>query len=618
MKKNYTAFILAALIIPATGLLAQGRGGGRAGGGGGRPGGGAVSRQPGGQSGGRPGGGAVNPGRPSGGAVNPGRPSGGAVNPGRPGGPVSAPVERRLGGAVVISGGGPAGRPINPPQPPPPPTGGPVVVSPEFFDPLLPGYGYYGYRSGRVIVVPRSTVIVTEPDVVQQVVTETETETVTTTEPETNATPAVEVKTEEKPVLKAAPVKAGDFQLVLLEDDAEDATPAVCYKTGEEMKFTFSVNKLAQNPVEGKLFMKWKRSGDDGKVEEGRNEISAGQAITLATTIDRPGFVRIEASLEDEAGHDLKSKFDGGAGAEIEKLTQAVPEPEDFDAFWTKQKEQLAAVAATPELKKIKAKQDGFDAYEVKIPCSGPRPVTGYLIIPSGATEKSLPAKVHFQAYGVRDQAVPDGIPGMVYFDVNAHGIELSQPKSYYDGIRAQLGHYAYNNEENKTPDTSYFRYMAARVIRAFDFVKTVAAWNGKDLGVIGYSQGGLQAAWAAGLVPEITHAEIGMPWCSDVGCTKAGRQRGTCPDYQPGLDYFDPVNHIKRAPETCLVDIVRAGLGDYVAQPSGVAVLFNNAPGRKRVIYYQNCAHAEPNALSTPIVMRTEDWPESEPEATK
>ena len=150
-----------------------------------------------------------------------------------------------------------------------------------------------------------------------------------------------------------------------------------------------------------------------------------------------------------------------------------------------------------------------------------------------------------------------------------------------------------------------------SRVIRAFDFVKTVSAWNGKDLGVIGYSQGGLQAAWAAGLVPEITHAEIGMPWCSDVGCAKAGRQRGTCPDYQPGLDYYDPVNHIKRAPATCLVDIVRAGLGDYVAQPSGVAVLFNNAPGKKRVIYYQNCAHAEPNALSTPIIMRTEDWPE-------
>ena len=580
--KNCTAFFLAALMIPATVLYAQGRGG-RPAGGGGRPAGGTVSRQPGGRPGGA---------MPS--------------QPGRPGGP--APVERRLGGAVVISDGRPAGRPINPPPPPPPPTGGPVVVSPEFFDPLLPGYGYYGYgyRRGHVIVVPRTTVIVTEPDVVQQ-----QEIVVTPAEPETKVVPTVEVKTEEKPALQAAPVKAGDFQLVLIEDESEDATPAVCYKVGEEMKFTFSVNKLAQNPVEGKLFLKWKRSGDDGKVEQGRNEISAGQAITLATTIDKPGFVRIEASLEDEAGHDLKSKFDGGAGAEIEKLKQAVPEPEDFDEFWAKQKQELAAVAATPELKKIKAKQDGFDAYEVKIPCAGPRPVTGYLIIPAGAEAKSLPAKVHFHAYGVRDQAVPDGVPGMVYFDVNAHGIELSQPKSYYDGIRAQLGHYAYNNAENKTPDTSYFRYMAARVIRAFDFVKTVAAWNGRDLGVIGYSQGGLQAAWAAGLVPEITRAEIGMPWCSDVGCAKAGRQRGTCPDYQPGLDYYDPVNHIRRAPETCLVDIVRAGLGDYVAQPSGVAVLFNNAPAKKRVIYYQNCAHAEPNALSTPIVMRTEDWPE-------
>ena len=576
--KNCTAFFLAALMIPATALYAQGRGGRPGGqpGGGGRPGGGTVSRQPGGQPGGRPGG--------------------------------AIPGERHLGGAVVIPGR-PDPRPVIPvdPLPPPPPTGGPVVVSPEFFDPLLPGYGAYGYRRGRVIVVPRSTVIVTEPDVVQQEIVVTP-----QTGTETKTEPAVEVKSEEKAAVRSAPVKAGDFRLVLLEDDSEDATPAVCYKAGEEMKFTFSVDKLVGTPVEGKLYLNWKRSGDDGKTESGRTEISADRAVTLATSIDRPGFVHIEASLEDEAGHDLKSRFDGGAGAEIEKLTQAVPEPEDFDAYWTKQKELLAAVAAVPEIKKIKAKQDGFDAYEVKVPCAGPRPVTGYLLIPSGAEPKSLPAKVHFQAYGVRDQAVPDGVPGMVYFDVNAHGIELSQLKSYYDGIRAQLGHYAYDNTENKTPDTSYFRYMAVRVIRAFDFVKTVAAWNGKDLGVVGYSQGGLQAAWAAGLVPEITHAEIGMPWCSDIGAEKAGRQRGACPDYQPGLDYFDPVNHIKRAPATCLVDIVRAGLGDYVAQPSGVAVLFNNAPGKKRVTYYQNCAHTEPDALSTPIVMRTEDWPET------
>ena len=286
--KNCTAFFLAALMIPATALYAQGRGGqpgGRPGGmmpgqPGGRPGGGTVSRQPGGQPGGRPGG--------------------------------AIPGERHLGGAVVIPGR-PDPRPVIPadPLPPPPPTGGPVVVSPDFFDPLLPGYGSYGYRRGRVIVVPRSTVIVTEPEVVQEVVVTPQTGTETKTEP------AVEVKTEEKAAVRSAPVKAGDFRLVLLEDDSEDATPAVCYKAGEEMKFTFSVDKLVDTPVEGKLYLNWKRSGDDGKTESGRTEIAADRAVTLATSIDRPGFVHIEASLEDEAGHDLKSKFNGGAGAEI-------------------------------------------------------------------------------------------------------------------------------------------------------------------------------------------------------------------------------------------------------------------------------------------------------------
>ena len=49
-----TAFFLAALMIPATAIYAQGRGGARPGGGGGgtRPNGGSVSRQPGGRTGG--------------------------------------------------------------------------------------------------------------------------------------------------------------------------------------------------------------------------------------------------------------------------------------------------------------------------------------------------------------------------------------------------------------------------------------------------------------------------------------------------------------------------------------------------------------------------------------
>jgi len=548
MKISTALFLV--VMIPAVTLFAQGPRGGRPGAG--RPG----SGFPGGQPGGRPG------------AGFPGQPGG------RPGTP-NPPPERRLGGAVVI-----------------PAPGRPVEPRPGF----RPGPG-----PAPVIVVPRTVEIVTPAEVVQPVVI--------TTQPETTTT--VEVKAEETAVEKAIPVKAGYYQLVLLEDTSEEATPAICYKTNEDMKFTFSVNKLVGNPVEGKLFLKWKRSGDDGRTEEGRTEIEADKAVSIVTSLDRPGFVRIEASLEDEAGNDLKSTFIGGAGAEIEKLAQAVEEPADFDEFWAKQKKLLGDVAMIPEIRKIEAKQAGFDAYEVKVPCPGPRPVTGYLLIPSGAKAHSLPAKVHFQAYGVRDQSVPDGVEDTIYFDVNAHGIELSKPKSYYDGIRAELGLYAYNNADNKTPDTSYFRYMAVRAVRAFDFIKTVVAWNGKDLGVIGYSQGGLQAAWAAGLVPEITHAEIGMPWCTDVGSEKAGRQRGTGPDYQPGLDYFDPVNHIKRASATCLIDIVRAGLGDTVSQPSGSAVLFNNAVGPKRIVFYQNCAHEEPDELSAAIIMRSEDWPE-------
>ena len=280
--KISTAFLHAAFMIPATASYAQGRGDGRPGGGqpGGRPGGGTVSRQP--------------AGRPGGGSVP------GARRDGRP------PVVERLGGAVVIRRN-PDPRPVIPIEPPPPPNPfGPVIIGPGGYPVIDPWY----YNDSRVIVVPRTVEIVTQPETVE-VVTQPEVEVVQpviVNEPAPATT--AETKTEAAPVVKAAPVKAGDYQLVLLADEDENATPAVCCKAGQDMKFTFSVNKLAKTPVEGKLFLKWKRSGDDGRTESGRTEISADQAVSLVTSIDRPGFVRIEASLEDEAWTTVTAEID--------------------------------------------------------------------------------------------------------------------------------------------------------------------------------------------------------------------------------------------------------------------------------------------------------------------
>ena len=113
------------------------------------------------------------------------------------------------------------------------------------------------------------------------------------------------------------------------------------------------------------------RSGDDGVSENGREPFT-GKPFVYKTSIAKPGFVRLYAMVVDAADKPFAKKlpkftgdpttregkralkksrkmkkhlfFDGGAGADIDTLRQGAPEPADFDAFWTRQKAELAKV----------------------------------------------------------------------------------------------------------------------------------------------------------------------------------------------------------------------------------------------------------------------------------
>jgi cephalosporin-C deacetylase-like acetyl esterase len=62
--------------------------------------------------------------------------------------------------------------------------------------------------------------------------------------------------------------------------------------------------------------------------------------------------------------------------------------------------------------------------------------------------------------------------------------------------------------------------------------------------------------------------------------------------DETEALRYFDPVNLAKRISKNCRVEITRAGLGDYCCPPNGVAILYNNIPGPKKINWVQGSDH--------------------------
>ena len=87
--------------------------------------------------------------------------------------------------------------------------------------------------------------------------------------------------------------------------------------------------------------IRWKRTGDDGKVQQGEAKADAPAVVT--TSLDRPGFVRLTAELIDASGK-TRARFDGGAGVDVDKIRPDNPEPADFDAFWARRKATLAQV----------------------------------------------------------------------------------------------------------------------------------------------------------------------------------------------------------------------------------------------------------------------------------
>jgi cephalosporin-C deacetylase-like acetyl esterase len=388
---------------------------------------------------------------------------------------------------------------------------------------------------------------------------------------------------------------AGDFLL----DWKTDKDP-VSYLPGETMAFKLQLLEDGK-PLDGKK-LKWTRSGDDQKRVSGEAISSASEPLVLTSSLDKPGFVRYEIAVFNPDGVPLKDakgkdvRFEGGAAVQPQAL-QGLPEPADFDAFWTAQKAKLAAVPLKAELKEVASQNPKFNAFDVKIDCAGGKPVSGYLTIPKDAKGKSLKAKAVFQGYGISG-AGQDFADGYVTLRVNAHGIENGREPEYYKALAdGELKGYAFNKTENAKPETSYFNGMMLRVLRTLEYLKSRPEWDGKNLMVAGGSQGGLQALNAAGLDQDVTFCYASKPWCSDLGGPNQERLRGWRPDYSEALDYYDGANQAKRIKCDVYLD---TGLGDYVCPPSGVSVVYNNLKGPKTIEYIQGATHGwnPPKAL--------------------
>lgn len=387
------------------------------------------------------------------------------------------------------------------------------------------------------------------------------------------------------------------------------------FALGEEMVFSLRLEGAKGDIPADEYCVDWERRGDDGIVEKGRAPLPTGNApLVIRTKMNSPGFVCVEANVVDSNGKRVKKDhrweprvfFMGGAAVAPETLRPGT-EPADYDAFWNAQMAALNAVPIEAELTPTPCADTEVRLYAVLIPCTGGRPVTGWLTMPADASpEKRYPFSVGFRGATMDDQPAPGSGPHTcIQFISNGHGFDLGRGPEYVKEFFASVCKpgfgYGFDPDSNKHRETSYWLGMALRAIRSAQWATTLPEWDGETLVLDGTSQGGWQALMAAARCPRVTKVKTGITW----GCDWTGQEefRRLPSNYRPkcwfpDMAYFDAVFAAKRIHSP--VEINRAGLGDYVSPPSSLAVLYNALAGSKKIVWRQGWTHGwSPSGMS-------------------
>ncbi len=366
------------------------------------------------------------------------------------------------------------------------------------------------------------------------------------------------------------------------------ADNALSYKVGDDIVFNV---RLTCGGVP--MFcpqLKYKRNGDDGVCEEG---VVNGGTLVYHTSLSCAGYVHLIVTACDENGEPLPEcdVFEGGACANFDEIRKKSTEPADFDEFWA----NAIATELDPvkpvllEQREFASGDPGDVVYDVKITCAGKYPVSGYLRLPRDAAEGELPIIVEYLGYGVSSAPVPNKNRA-IQLSLNQHGIKNGEKAEYYNELfSGEFEAFGFNREENRSPDTVYFKNMIFRALQAVRYCKTLSLWDGKNVTVRGSSMGAMQAIAVAAHDSDVTKLVAWVPWFCDLRGSESGRVRGWIPEMEHGLDYYDTVSQGARV--KCKTEII-AGLGDYTCPPSGITSLYHAINAKTHMTMLQNKTH--------------------------
>ena len=318
--------------------------------------------------------------------------------------------------------------------------------------------------------------------------------------------------------------------------------------------------------------------------------IAAGDSVNFTFDFSlMPGFYGCTVTGN---GAEVK-KFNIGYEPEnIVSLPDAQP---DFDEFWQRTLNELAAVAPEYRLTEDKEKSgNGGKVYVVSMKSLGGVEIKGYLTMPDKASKNNrLPVVVHYMGYGSKPwHAEPREDARCIDFVLSTRGQGLNQPGNQY----GEWATYGIGDREQY-----YYRGAFMDLIRAVDFVCSLPEADTRHIFAEGGSQGGGFTLVACALDKRIRAGAPHIPflndypdyleiatWTADI-LAKAGVNGSNRAELLKMMSYFDVKNFARRI--TCPI-LMGVGLQDPTCPPHTNFAGYNLISSQKQFVIYPECGH--------------------------
>lgn len=316
--------------------------------------------------------------------------------------------------------------------------------------------------------------------------------------------------------------------------------------------------------------------------QQGTVQLKQGRAVINMGTSRRPGFrdLRLKLKLDDTVyEHHVKVGFSVDA---IRPFTQ---QPKDFRAYWDKALDELKRLPLKYTIEPYaKYSSEKCETFLVKLQVDRRHWLYGYLMKPRGASPGSCPVVLTPPGAGVKTilQAVERTYfqeAGVIRFVTEIHGLNPTIPDETFSEIRSAFSEYLQMGLEH--PDHFYMRHVYQGLVRSIDFLTQLPEWDGRNVAVLGGSQGGALAIVAAALDPRVTLCVANHPALSDMGAGSAGLTSGY-PHYKADFYTEETLRTLSYYDVTCFAPYVKArtymtwGFNDNTCPPTTSYAVWN------------------------------------------